>query len=140
MKPLKYITRLLGLLLLAGALQTGVAADGQGEYEGADEGEVNHLDLAALMLRDGNFDRAIATLDQVNPEEEGLDLERYYTLRGLAHLRRKELELSRDALLHAADTEAPDALVFIYLAQVNFQLEDYRQTLDALDRAGDAVT
>lgn len=119
---------------MAGALQLGFAA----EDEGASE--VNYLDLAALMLRDGNLDRAVVALDQVNLEEEGLDLERYYTLRGLAHLRRNELKPARDALSQAAATGAPDSLVFIYLAQVNFQLQEYRKTLEALDRAGEAVT
>ena len=104
-----------------------------------EEDEVNYLDLAALMLRDGNFERAIIALDQVDLSQEGLNLQRYYTLRGLTHLRRKEMEPARDALKKAAETDNPDSLVFIYLAQVNFELEDYRATLDALDRAGAAV-
>lgn len=129
----RHFIRLFAALALALSLQTGYAA------EKDDESEVNYLDLAALMLRDGNFDRAILALDQIDLEQENLDLERYYTLRGLAHLRRNELELGRDALLKAAETEQPDSLVFIYLAQVNFQLENFRGTLDALDRAGAAV-
>lgn len=129
----RQVFRFLAALLLSGSLQLANAAADQ------DDSEVNYLDLAALMLRDGNFDRAIAALDQVDVEEEGMDLERYYTLRGLAHLRRKELEPARDALLQAAATPEPNSLVFIYLAQVDFQLEDYRATLDALDRAGEAV-
>lgn len=127
-----HIAKALATVLLCLGLHTGHAQE-------ADDAEVNYLDLAALMLRDGNFDRAIATLDQVDINQEELDLQRYYTLRGLAHLRRNELELARDNLTSASQTEAPDSLVFIYLAQVNFQLEDYRATLDALDRAGEAV-
>lgn len=125
--------RILATLLLAGMLNTGFAAEDE------DAGKVDYLDLAALMLRDGNFDRAMMALDQVDPEEEGLDLQRYYTVLGLAHLRRNELESARDALRQAAATPEPESLVFIYLAQVNFQLEAYRETIDALDRAGAAV-
>ena len=128
------ITRFAAATVLCLGLNTGIS-----HAQEAEDAEVNYLDLAALMLRDGNFDRAITTLDQVDLAEEGLDLQRYYTLRGLAHLRRNELELARDNLTLASQTEAPDSLVFIYLAQVNFQLEDYRATLDALDRAGAAV-
>lgn len=127
------IAPLMLALLLAGSLQVTFAR------EAAGDGEVNDLDLAALMLRDGNFERAIVALDRVDLQEEGLDLERYYTLRGLAHLRRDELEPAREALLQAADTEAPDSLVFIYLAQVSFELKDYRATLHAFDRAGEAA-
>lgn len=127
------IVALILPLLLAGSLQPGFA------QEAGDDSQVSYLDLAALMLRDGNYERAMVALDQLDPGQEGLDLERYYTLRGLAHLRRDEPEPARDALLKAADTESPDSLVFIYLAQVNFELKHYRGTLDALDRAGVAV-
>lgn len=127
------IATLILPLLLTGSLQLGFA------QETGDESEVNYLDLAALMLRDGNFERAMVALDQVDLEQGGLDLERYYTLRGLAHLRRNETGPARDALMKASETESPDSLVFIYLAQVNFELKDYRGTLDALDRAGAAV-
>ncbi len=132
MKIRNLITKIGLAVMLSTVLQTGLGAEDEGD-------EVNYLDLAALMLRDGNYERAIIALDQVDLAQEGLDLGRYYTLRGLAHLRRKELEPARDALMDAANTENPDSLVFIYLAQVNFELQDYRATLDALDRAGPAV-
>ena len=54
--------------------------------------DVDFLELAALMLRDGNLDRAIVALDQAPVDEEGFDLLRYYTLRGMTHLRRNEPE------------------------------------------------
>lgn len=127
------------LSLAAGALLLGCFLHLGGIAGEGDETEVDYLDLAALMLRDGNLDRAMVALDQVDPEEEGLNLERYYTLRGLAHLRRNELEPAREALLEAAETEAPDSIVFIYLAQVQFQLQDYRRAIEALDLAGPAV-
>jgi len=133
MNALKKLLRLSATLLLCSLLQVSLAAEEESETE------VNYLDLAALMLRDGNLDRAMITLDQVDLDSEGLDLQRYYTLRGLTHLRRNELEPARDALNQAANTDAPDSLVFIYLAQVNFQLQDYRETLAALDQAGPAV-
>jgi tetratricopeptide (TPR) repeat protein len=91
------------------------------------------------MLRDGNLDRAITALDQVDPEAEDLNIVRYYTLRGMTHMRRNELEPAREALEQAAQTGAAEAVVFVYLAQINYQLEDYAQTVAALDRAGAAV-
>ncbi|HLF32508.1 MAG TPA: hypothetical protein VI566_15955 [Xanthomonadales bacterium] len=123
-------------LLMVAILACGVFAAPTGA---ADEDEVNYLALAALMLRDGNYDRAMLALEQLDRTAEGVDLARYYTLLGMTHLRRNELEPARDALQQATDSGAVDAVVYIYLAQVYYQLEDYRQTLAALERAGAAV-
>jgi tetratricopeptide (TPR) repeat protein len=57
----------------------------------------------------------------------------------MAHMRRNELEPARDALLQAVESGAAEAVVFVYLAQVNYQMEDYRATIDALERAGAAL-
>lgn len=100
------------------------------------EDEVNYLDLAALMLRDGNLDRVLVALDQVDPAEEGLDLLRFYTLRGIAHLRRDEPQLAVDALQQAVATAEAEPTVYVYLAQSLFQLERYREVLSALDAGG----
>jgi tetratricopeptide (TPR) repeat protein len=101
-----------------------------------DDEDINFLDLAALMLRDGNLDRAIVALDQVDLAAEETDLLRYYTLRGMAHLRRNEFELAADALESATATGAAESVVYVYLAQAYFSLERYRDVLTALDRAG----
>ena len=127
MKRLSLLTLLLALLLAA-PIQ---AAD--------DPDEVDYLALASLMLRDGNLDRAMTALDQVDLAAEDLNRVRYYTLRGMTHMRRKELEPARDALQSAVEAGEAEAIVYVYLAQVNYQLEDYRATLDALDRAGAVV-
>ncbi len=100
------------------------------------EDEVNFLDLAALMLRDGNLERALVALDQVDLQAEETDLLRYYTLRGMAHLRRSEFEPAADALESATGTGAAESVVYVYLAQAYFNLERYRDVLSALERAG----
>jgi len=124
----------LMIFLFCGLLGTGASA------MAAESGdEVDFLALAALMLRDGNLDRAIIALDQVDLAAEGVDLPRYYTLRGMAYMRRNELEPARDAFQQAIDSGAAEAVVFVYLAQVNYQLQDYRATIEALDGAGDAL-
>ena len=100
------------------------------------EDDVDYLALASLMLRDGNLDRAIVALDQVDTSDEELDLVRYYTLRGMTHIRRNELEPAKEALQQAIASGEAEAVVYIYLAQVNYQLEDYPGTIEALDNAG----
>jgi tetratricopeptide (TPR) repeat protein len=128
----------LTVILLCLLLATGLPAyAAESPAESADE--VDFLALAALMLRDGNLDRAILALDQVDLAAEEVDRVRYYTLRGMAHMRRKELAPARDALLQAIDAGEAEGVVFVYLAQVNYELQDYRATIDALDRAGVAL-
>lgn len=102
----------------------------------ADSDEVNYLDLAALMLRDSNLDRAVIALDQVDLADEDTDLLRYYTLRGTAHLRRDEPEEAANMLRQAVATGQAEAVVYVYLAQVYFQMEQYRDVLKTLDQAG----
>ncbi|MFN2168051.1 MAG: tetratricopeptide repeat protein [Anaerolineae bacterium] len=111
---------------------------GSAQAKGGDE-PVDYLALAALMLRDGNIDRAVTALDQVDTTAEDIDLVRYYTLRGMAHMRRNELEPARDAFSRAIGSGEPDAVVYVYLAQVDYRLEDYAGAVAALDMAGAAV-
>jgi len=119
------------LLLTASLIATtGFAAAGD---------EVNYLDLAALMLRDGNLDRAMIALDQVAPGEAGVGSLRYYTLLGMAQLRRKEPEAAAQAFEHAVATGQAESIVFIYLAQVYFQLERCGDVLTTLELAGPAL-
>jgi len=120
------------LSVLLGIATPLFAADPNGD-------EVDYLALAALMLRDGNTDRAVVALDQVDLNAEDVDLVRYYTLRGMTHLRQEELEAARDAFLMAIDSGEAESVVFVYLAQVNYKLEDYRATIDALNRAEEAL-
>jgi tetratricopeptide (TPR) repeat protein len=126
--------RRLPLILLSLFLLTGVPALARDDPD-----EVDYLALAGLMLRDGNIDRAMVALDQVDTAADDVDLVRYHTLRGMAHMRRNELEPAREALNRAAASGEADALVHIYLAQVNYQLEDYAAAIESLDRAGAAV-
>lgn len=119
---LKYLVLLLCLLALP--------------VMAAKKEDVNYLDLAALMLRDGNLDRAVTALDQVPLDDENVDLKRYYTLRGMTHLRRNEPELAASALEEAVATGTVESVVYVYLAQAYFQLERYRDVLETLDAAG----
>ena len=127
----KVLTALLALALSLLLVAPAVAQE--------DDSEVDYLALASLMLRDGNLDRAINALDQVDLEAEDVNLVRYYTLRGMTHMRRKELEPARDALDNAVSAGDAEPVVYVYLAQVNYQLEDYAGAVDALDKAGAAV-
>ncbi|HKX55555.1 MAG TPA: tetratricopeptide repeat protein, partial [Xanthomonadales bacterium] len=98
--------------------------------------DVDHLDLAALMLRDGNIDRALLALDQADTEAEGFDQSRYHSLRGMAYMRSNQPELAQTELQAAIASGSVDTVVYVYLAQISYQLEDYKGALAALDAAG----
>jgi len=104
------------------------------------ENEVNYLDLAALMMRDGNLDRALLALQQVDLADEKLDRLRYYSLLGITYSRLQKFEPAREALQQATKLPSAGDTVFIYLAQAEYQLGNYSAAIDALDHVGAAAT
>jgi tetratricopeptide (TPR) repeat protein len=133
MQPMAFAFPLVHRLLLACLLVLSCAVT---PLQAQDDGDVDFLELAALMLRDGNLERALLALDQVDLSRENADRLRYYTLRGMAHLRRNEFEPAADALERAVATGQAESIVSVYLAQAYFSLEQYREVLNALDSAG----
>ncbi len=101
-----------------------------------DSDDVDYLALASLMLRDGNSERALIALDQVDQSAEDFDAARYHSLRGITFMRSGQPEPAREEFNTAIAGGQVDAVVYVYLAQINYQLEDYRGTLAALDAAG----
>jgi len=137
-----FVRQLCALLVLSSSLLC--AAE--------DDTEVNYLDLAALMLRDSNLDRALTALDQVDlpaeqqanaeldqGDENRFDFGRYWALRGTTHQRRGEPELARDAFASAIDAGRTDASIYLSIAQISFSLQDYQAALDAVNSAGREV-
>lgn len=118
-------------MLLAFLLAPVTALQAQDETE-----DVSYLELAALMVRDGNLDRALLALDQVDLQAEDLDLLRYYSLRGMTHLRRSENDLAIDALESAIATGQAQSVIYVYLAQAYFSEQRYADVLTALGQAG----
>ena len=97
------------------------------------------IELAAVMLRDGHHDRALMALQSVDLGNKKTDLARFYTLQGLAYLGLNDLEAARDSLQQAIKNGQQDRSIFIYLAQAHFGLKDYRNTVNAIGKAGDLV-
>ena len=71
---------------LVGAARSSWAADDKKSAE--EEEEIDYIALAARLYKDERYDRASSVLDQVDLKKEGLDLQRYYLLRGLIALKR----------------------------------------------------
>lgn len=127
---------LLTLALLLAASAGPARADDAPEEPAA---EVDHLAIASVLVRDGAYDRAAAVLAEVDPAAPGLDLARYHTLRGIVALQQGAHADSVAALEAALDHGQTDPLVYVFLAQARFGLEDFAGTVAALDHAGAAA-
>ncbi len=128
------ITTVFLVFLLLSAIPA--FAGGSSEGAGGDNGEeddVDYLGVAAVMLRDGNFDRAEDALNNVNTELESFDETRYYTLWGLLHLRRNRFSEAIENLEAAKAAEGTDPVINVYLGQAYYRAEEYERAIDAIE-------
>ncbi len=102
--------------------------------------QVDHIELAAVMLKDGHNDRALLALQSVDLENKKTDLARFYTLQGLAYMGLNDLEAAKDSLQQAVKNGQKDTAIFIYLAKTYFGLKDYKRTIDAIGKAGNLAS
>jgi tetratricopeptide (TPR) repeat protein len=124
---------LSALLLAASARAQDAPADASGE-------DVDRLPLAALLIGDGNYQRARTVLAGVNLDDEELDRVRYHTLAGLVALNLNEHALAVREFRDAIAAGQTEPVVWLYLAQAHFSQEQFVEALDALDRAGPETT
>ena len=103
------------------------------------EAEVDRLELAALLLRDGQAARAAAVLAEIDPEAEEVDLRRYHTLAGLAALESKAFDQAVTHFEAAIAAGADEPELHLRLAGAHFQAGRYDEALGALDRAGERL-
>ena len=122
----------LALFLLALSFFNGLAVAGEKPDKKPD-----FLSLAALLIQDGNFERADAALSSIDSERDDLDRKRYYTLRGLVDLKLGRNAAAVKALQAAQQAGQTDAILHVYLAQAWYGLEEYRKSLQAIDAAGE---
>ena len=104
------------------------------------EDDVELLSLAALLIGDGNYERAQQVLAGVDLDDEETDLIRYHTLAGLVALNLNELPLAVSEFEAAVAAGQTEPVVWLYLAQAHFGQENYAETLNALDQAGAQAT
>lgn len=98
--------------------------------------EIDHLGLAALLLKDGFNNRANDELNQVDTEDEDLDKGRYFTLRGLVSTKLGAYEEANTFFEQALAFEDVDKALYLYIAQNSYKLKDYKGALEAINKAG----
>lgn len=113
------------------------------------EEDIDYLDLAGVLIRDGKYDRASNTLSQVDLEREDLDRARFHFLRGLVRLNLSlysqaaedfDLAVRKQSEKAEQDEEVTlDRRWYVYLAQAYFYSNQYEKSLDAFARAGEVA-
>ncbi|NKI33648.1 tetratricopeptide repeat protein [Wenzhouxiangella sp. XN79A] len=131
--------RLLIPVALAGLLLAGTAGAQDPAAEAMGE-DVERLPLAALLIGDGNYQRARSVLAGVDLDDEELDRVRYHTLAGLVALNLNEHSLAVREFGDAIAAGQTEPVVWLYLAQAHFSQDQFVEALDALDRAGPETT
>lgn len=100
--------------------------------------EEDRVALAGLLVRDGDWERAAAVLAEVDPRARGVDVARYWTLRGLTELQAKRPADAATSFRHAlaVATEGRE-LLEMHLARALLAAGDPAGALAALDRTGE---
>lgn len=104
------------------------------------QGLTAQLDLAAMMIKAGRPTSALGVLlPQTPPEgdkEKAVRLrQRYHTLVGLAYLGLQQYPKALESLEKALACGQPEALLYVYLAQVYYRLQRHADTLAAIEHA-----
>jgi tetratricopeptide (TPR) repeat protein len=97
------------------------------------------VDLAAKMIADGHYDRAEEALASVDPEAEGVDAKKLFTLRGVVYLKKQLYSAAVESFEAAVGAGQTEPVVQLYLARAHFGAKSYEKCLAALDAAGVAA-
>lgn len=137
---MKAIAPALVVVVLAACAGPASPAKGQGAkiLKEGEQIEVDHLKVAATMIRDGEYDHAEKELQLVDATAAGVDLPRFHTLRGVVALHKQAYPAAKEAFRTAIASGQRDSAVRIYLAQVHYALSEWRETIDELHEAGEA--
>ncbi len=123
----KCIASLLVLASLLGSLSVCAKA--------SDEAQL--LDLAALLISDGNFMRAKNLLDEIDIKNDDVDVAHFYLLSGLLAYKNGDFKRATSDYQASLQNGQEDKLIYIYLAQTHYAQENYQQAITAIDLSGD---
>lgn len=99
--------------------------------------DVDPVELAAMMVGDGHWDRAERLLADVNTQDRHLDKARFYTLRGLVHAHANDYALAVDDFRQALAQKDADPLVNLHLARALLETKDAEGAVAAISAAGE---
>lgn len=135
---LRAVPAVLAFAALAACAAPDKAPAGGKVLQGDEQVEIDHLKLAATMIRDGEYDHAEKELGQVNQSAEGFDRARFHTLRGVVALHRQAYPAAKEDFKAAIANGQHEPVLQVYLAQAHYSLGEWRETLEALHHAGES--
>ena len=97
--------------------------------------EVDYLDLATVLVRDGNYQRASAVLAQVDTADEELDQARFHLLRGLVRLNLSLFSQAAEDFETSISNGQAEPIVPVYLGQAYFYSNQFEKCLNAFKRS-----
>lgn len=113
------------------------------------------ISIAAVLIQDGKYEKALGLLDTISPEEKQNDEERFYALRGIAALRKGQFELAQLSFVRAIEIKKSTSpqteegavrnekdlqRLHGYLAMSLWGLDDCEGALAASERAGNPAS
>ena len=114
------ILGLLASVLFSNSLLAGLNSDDE------------PLNLAALLISDGNLNRAQLVLDAVDVNNTATDLPQYYLLTGLLAFKNQQYQQAVDGYELSVNAGQKDPLIHVYLAQAHYSLLNYQLALTAI--------
>ncbi len=131
------ITQFLFILLLFALPSTVTAKEKNGENE------VDHLALAALLIRDGFYERAEAALMSVDEQElknkaqklkNNEELIRFYTFSGLVALKKQSFSTASVHFEKAVTAGSTEIVVKVYLAQAYYGDRQFKKAVEVIEK------
>ena len=101
------------------------------------EEEIDPVALASVLIQDKHYDRARTLLSTVNPKTLKTDRDRFHMLYGLTLLELADYKAADQQLTQSIAAGQKDPLVYLFLAQARFSLEDFPGAVEAMEQAGD---
>lgn len=97
--------------------------------------DINHLELAALLLKDAYLNRANDELKKVDLKDEKIDKVRYYTIAGLLYTKLAKYQKANEAFYDSLKAGQVDKSIYLYIAQNSFKLKQYKECIDAINKS-----
>ncbi|MDR9499995.1 MAG: hypothetical protein RI556_12530, partial [Hydrogenovibrio sp.] len=100
----------------------------------------NPLSLAALMIKDQNYFRALGILEKIDPEaelekNEDFDVTRFHTLSGITYLKLQQYEKSIPHFEMLLEDQQTKPVFHTYLAQAYYKNSDYEKAIAKINDA-----
>jgi tetratricopeptide (TPR) repeat protein len=139
-------SRLLTLVFGVSAVTAGVGVSLAGSTSGKPAGskpqdqapEVDHVELAAVLISDGHYDRAERVLSQVEPEALSQEKRaRYHLFLGLIRLRARAYLAAIESFDKAIEDGQNGDIMFVYLAQCYYHTGQWEMTARSVDNAAE---